>query len=143
MKLKLFILSVFVLFASAISAQSFLKPLPLPGQNEKMALKMGTTAAITKNSFRPLIGISATILSDGTQLAGGVGAGYTHSVWDDASQKWTTQYSISGLVFLDTKANVVGGILFGFAGGLMQIGPGYNFGTKQFALMTGVGINPF
>lgn len=140
MKLKLIFLALAVALSTASTAQ-FFKPLPLPGAKEKLA----ATAAnpLVQNSFRPLVGISATIVADGTQLAGGVGAGFQHNIFDQASQKWVSQYSISALAFLDTKANVIGGLLFGLANNLVQIGPGYNFGTKQFAILTGVGLNPF
>lgn len=142
MSKKILFISLFALcFSFAASAQSFFKPIPLPTQGQKNLLKAGSaTAPLIQNSIRPLVGVTASI-SDGTALAGGVGAGFQHNQYDEASQKWVTQYSISGLVFLDSKASVVGGLVLGFAGGLLQVGPGYDFTSKRFVLLTGIGIN--
>lgn len=140
MKFKLFLLSILTVISFSCTAQSFFKPLPRPSHSVG---KFGLAADSISNSFRPLIGVSATIMSDGSTLAGGFGAGFNHAKFDYASQSWITQYSISGLVFLDSKTSVTGGILFGLANGIFQIGPGYNFTTKQFAVLTGIGIKPF
>lgn len=141
-KTILFLCFSFVIFNSC-AAQQFFKPLPKPSAlTGKFAPKAAAAVApTTMNAFRPLVGVTA-IFSDATALAGGVGVGWTHNKFDDASQAWSTQYSISGLAFLDTKAGVTGAIAFGFLD-LFSIGAGYDFTTKKFALLTGITIKPF
>lgn len=140
-KTILFLCFSFVIFNSC-AAQSFFKPLPKPiTATGKFAPKAVTGTPTTMDAFRPLVGVTA-IFSDATALAGGVGVGWTHNKFDDASQAWSTQYSISGLAFLDTKAGVTGAIAFGFLD-LFSVGGGYNFTTKKFALLTGITIKPF
>lgn len=132
------ILLVLLIAANTVFSQSMFKPLPKP--SEKLSLKAGIANPNIQNSIRPLAGVTASYFSDGTQLAGGIGVGLQHNVYDQLSQTWTTQWSISGLVFIDTKASAIGGLVFGVANGLIQIGPGYNFATKQFVVLTGFGI---
>lgn len=131
---------IVVLISQSLFSQSLFKPIPKPKQN--VSIKAGATNPLVQNSVRPLAGVTASLFGDGTALAGGAGAGFQHNVWDAPSEKWVTQYSISGLLFLDTKAAVVGGLLFGVAGGIIQVGPGYDFNAKRFVLLTGFGI-PF
>lgn len=141
LKTILFLCFSFLIFNSC-DAQSFFKPLPKPLPSAKFAPKATTaTVPTTMNAFRPLVGVTA-IFSDGTAIAGGIGAGWMHEKFDDASQAWVTQYSISGFAFLDNKAGVTGAITFGFLD-LFSLGGGYNFTTKKFALITGVTIKPF
>lgn len=135
MRLKILIFALVI--SNALFAQSFFKPLAKPGT--KISLKTGSTLVTVQNSFRPIVGVTASI-SDGTNLAGGIGASFQHNIWDTPSQTWITQYSVSALVFLDTRAAVVGGLVLGLANGLIQIGPGWDFTTKKFTLLTGVGI---
>lgn len=142
MKLKLFLLSVCVVFASTVSAQFFHKS-PVPGA----ALKLGAVAPTIQNFIKPIIGITASV-SNGTSLGGGVGISFQHSKSDPATNSWIIQYSVSGLVFLSTngsKISGVGGLVLGIpgTGGLIQVGPGYDFGQKQVVLLTGVGIPIF
>lgn len=119
-------------------AQGFFKPLPKPMASTKVGVAANPNI---QNNFRPLIGVTA-IFSDGSSLAGGVGAGFMHDKFDDASQTWITQYSISGLAFLDTKAGITGAVVFGFLN-LFSVGGGYNFTTKNFNFLTGISIKPF
>lgn len=125
-------------FSTNVHAQTFFKPLPKPGA--RVSLKTGATSAAIQNSIRPLAGVTASLFGDGTTLAGGIGVGLQHNVFDALSQTWVTQYSVSGLVFVDNKAAVITGLVFGVANGLIQIGPGYNAQTKQFVILTGFGI---
>jgi hypothetical protein len=53
------------------------------------------------------------------------------------------QYSVSALAFLGSNgstASVTGGLVVGFLN-LFQVGGGYDFTSKKFVLLTGVGIN--
>lgn len=138
MKFKIIILLLVI--ASGCKAQSFFKPLPKPGYTSGKFSLAGNPADSVMNSIRPLVGVSATILNDGTALAGGLGLGFQHNKWNQLSQTWVTQYSVSALLFIDSKGEAIPSVLLGFANGLLQIGPGYNLGTKQFTLLTGVGI---
>lgn len=135
---KFVILFLSIGFAANLHAQSFFKPLPKPGT--KISLKSGSTLTTVQNSIRPLAGVTASLFGDGTQLAAGVGISWQHLTFDTPSQTWTTQYSISGLMFLDTKAAIITGLVFGVANGLIQIGPGINWQTKQLVILTGVGL---
>lgn len=139
MKIKLLFLALAVAFSTACTAQ-FFKPLPKPGYSNNGKMSLAASQDSVMGSFRPLVGVSATILNDGTSLAGGLGFGYQRNKWNAASQTWVTQYSVSALLFIDSKGEAIPSILLGFANGLIQLGPGYNLATKQFTLLTGVGI---
>jgi hypothetical protein len=138
MKIKLFLLSVCVFFATACSAQ-FFSPLPKPGASSKI----GAAAVPTvQNNIRPVVGVTA-LTSDGTQLAGGFGAGWQHNVWDDASQTWNTQYSLSAIGFLGSnlgKATFTSGAVVGVLN-FVSIGYGYDFTDKRSVLITGVQLH--
>jgi len=145
MKFKLLLLVLSVVFATSVSAQSFFKPLP-KGQAyaSKMSLAVVDSSKLTMNAVRPVVALSA-LVSNGTQLAGGVGAGFEHLKWDQPSQSWITVYSISALAFLGTNGSSItgtGGLVFGIPGtnGIVGVGPGYDFTGKQFVLLTGVQI---
>jgi len=144
MKLKLFLLSVCVIFASTVSAQ-FFKKTPVPGA---AGFKLGATAApIVQNFIKPIIGISATV-SNGTSLGGGIGISFQHSKANAATNSWDIQYSISAIAFLTTNGNAIGGtggIVIGVpgTGGLVQVGGGRDFTQKQWVVLTGVGIPIF
>lgn len=137
------LLTILILgLAMGASAQPFFKPLAQPGSaGSKFAPRAETTTPLIQNSVRPLVSVTA-IFSDGTALAGGLGAGLFHNKFDDPSKTWVTQYSISGLLFLDNKAGITGAVAFGFLN-LFSLGGGYNFTTKKFALLTGITIKPF
>jgi hypothetical protein len=145
MKLKILFLCISVVVASIASAQSFFKPLPKGNQYaSNMSLAVTDSSKLTMNAIRPVVALSA-LVSDGTQLAGGFGAGFEHLSWDQASQSWVTVYSISALAFLGTNGNSItatGGLVFGIPGtnGIVGVGPGYDITSKQFVLMTGVQI---
>lgn len=138
MKLKLFLLSVCVIFASTVSAQ-FFSPLPKPGASNKIG---AAAVPVVQNNIRPVVGVTA-LTSDGTQLAGGFGIGWQHNTWDDASQAWVTQYSLSGIGFLGSnlgKATFTAGAVVGFLN-FVSIGYGYDFTDKRSVLITGVQLH--
>lgn len=135
----LFLCLSFVIF-NACDAQQFFKPLPRPGiVTGKFAPKATTTTVpSTMNVFRPVASVTASI-DGGAQLAGGAGISFQHNTYDNPSNSWVTQYSVSALAFIDTKASIVGGLAFGFLN-FISIGPGYSFTDKKFVLLTGVQI---
>lgn len=126
------------MLSGACSAQ-FFKPLPKPGG----ALKLGAaTVPLVQNSFRPAVAVTA-LTSDGTQLAGGIGVGWQHNVWDDAAQAYNTQYSFSAIGFLGStagKATFTGGVVIGFLN-FLTAGYGYDFTNKRSVLITGAQIH--
>ncbi len=138
MKKFLSLSAIVFLFASCAHAQFFKKdPLPV----HKAAVSAGAPVPLIQNSWHPLVGVTA-LISDGTTLAGGLGVGFFHRTWDDPSQSWNTQYSISGLAFLDTKGSATGAIALGLFN-IISVGPSYNFTTKKFGVITGVSFTPF
>lgn len=146
MKVK-FILIAFILFAGTANAQFFEKS-PVPGAIRVNSRAITVPAApTTQNFIKPLIGVSASV-SNGTSLDGGFGVSFQHSRADVAANTWSIQYSISALAFIGTNGKKItgtGGLIFGIpgTGGLIQIGPGYDFTQKQLVLLTGVGISIF
>ena len=136
---KLLILSLLAIGVSlGASAQSFFKALPKPGLNAKF----GAEQALVVNSIRPVVSVTA-VLADGTQLAGGAGAGFQHNVWDPASQTYTTQYSLSAIGFLGSNgsnATFSAGLVVGFLN-FLSAGPVYDFTTKKFGVATGVQLH--
>lgn len=142
MKFISVLLVCFALACSA-SAQSIFTPKPLPSQ--KIFLSAASPAPVTQNFIRPIVGVSASV-SNGTQLAGGFGLSFQHDYLDVASNAWAIRYEVSALGFLGVgsgKISGTGGIVFGIPGtnGLIQVGPGYDFGNKQWVLLTGVAVN--
>lgn len=138
MKFSILLLVLGLGISSCANAQFFKKD-PIP--SEKLSLKVGASSTLVENSFHPLVGVSA-LTSDGTTLAGGVGAGFFHKTWDDPSKSYTTQYSAAVLLFLDTKAQLTVGAAIGFLG-LFSVGYGYNFAMKAGQFITGVTFTPF
>lgn len=139
MKFKLLLLSMLTVFSLSLSAQGLFKPLPKP--DGSYSGKMALSGDSVMNSIRPLVGVTA-IVSDGTQLAGGIGIGFQHLKFNQPSQSWIMQYSVSALAFLGsngTNATFTGGVVVGFLN-LFQIGGGYDFTSKRAVLLTGIGI---
>lgn len=151
MKVKIILTLIILIIAVGANAQFFKKsPLPNTEQFNPMAraiMPSAVAAPTTQNFIKPLIGVSASV-SNGTSLAGGVGISFQHSTADAATNSWVIQYSISALGFIGTngtKISGTGGLVFGIpgTGGLIQIGPGYDFTQKQLVLLTGVAISIF
>jgi len=143
------ILAIALLFISGTCSAQFFQKSPLPGTPTAHVFNLdGATAAPSVQNFlKPLIGISASV-STGAALDGGVGFSFQHSKSDPATNSWVIQYSISALGFLGTNGKQItgtGGLVFGIpgTGGLIQIGPGWDFTNKQIVLLTGVGIPIF
>lgn len=139
MKFKLLLLSFAIIFSTACTAQ-FFKPIPKPGH--LAAGKFGLASDSVQTGFRPVVGVTA-ILSNGTQLAGGVGVGWQSNKWDIASQTWVNQYSISGIAFLGSNgssATISAGLVVGFLN-FISLGPIYDFTSKKFGLATGVQLH--
>lgn len=144
--MKLLILAALVLITSACSAQGFFKPLPKgPAYaSNKMSLTIVDSSNLTMNSIRPVVAISAMV-SNGTQLASGAGAGFGHYRWDPASQSWVTVYSISAVAFIGTTGSSItgtGGLVVGIPGtnGILGAGIGYDLTSKSVVALTGVQI---
>src|SRR5580765_8022969 len=107
MKIKLLFLSLAVLIAGTVSAQSIgsiFKPVPKPAEAylKHYNIKFGDpgAASITMNALRPV----ANVASYGIGNAGGValtgaGLGFQHLSFDDATQKWSAVYSINALAW--------------------------------------------
>lgn len=144
--MKCKILFAAILFISIGANAQFFKKSAIPPRSYSL-VEGATTAPTTQNFIKPLIGVSASV-SNGTSLAGGIGVSFQHSKDDATTNSWVIQYSISALGFLGTngtKISGTGGLVFGIpgTGGLIQIGPGYDFTQKQLVLLTGVGISIF
>lgn len=142
MKLRLIVLASVLFFSMSASAQ-FFKPKPLPTVEAKLGASLSNP--LVKNFVKPIIGVTA-LVSNGTQLAGGVGVAFQHDKFDAASNSWVISYSVSAVGFLGVGGGRItgtGGLIFGIPGtaGIVQIGPGYDFTYKQIVLLTGVGIN--
>lgn len=146
MKLAVLVLVAF-LFAGAVNAQFFEKS-PVPGAVGSTSRAVAAAAAPTTQDFiKPIVGVSASV-STGTSLAGGFGVSFQHSKAVQATNSWSIQYSVSALAFIGTNGKQItgiGGLIFGIpgTGGLIQVGPGYDFTQKQVVLLTGVGIPIF
>lgn len=139
--MKLFILLCLITASFSTQAQGLFKPVPKPGSahNGKFGLAVADSVM---NSIRPLVGVTA-IVSDGSQLGGGIGIGLQHLKYNQPSQAWVMQYSVSAIAFLGSSggsATITGGIVVGFLN-LFQIGGGYDFTNKRAVLLTGIGIN--
>lgn len=143
MRIKLFLLAFSLIAVASCSAQSFFGPFPKgPAYARKMSLSVVDSSNLTMNAVKPVVVISA-LVSDGTELAGGFGAGFGHYIWNEVSQSWVTVYSISAVAFLGTNGSKItgtGGLVFGIPGtnGTLGAGPGYNITLKQWSLLTNV-----
>lgn len=146
MKFKLLFLVFAVAFATSCSAQSFFKPIPkckgTYSTDQVGHLSLTASGDSIQNSFRPVASVTASV-SNGAALAGGFGISFQHNKWDIPSQTWVTEYAVSGLGFLVTNGNSIGGvagIVLGIPGtnGLINVGPGYDFTSKQVVFLSGV-----
>jgi hypothetical protein len=142
MKVKLLLIVLF--FATTAKAQFFEKS-PVPGTHPVGFRAIASPT--TQNFIKPLIGVSAAV-STGASLDGGIGISFQHSKSNAATNSWDIQYTISAIGFLGTNGKTItgtAGLIFGIpgTGGLVQIGPGYDFTLKQPVLLTGVGISIF
>ncbi len=136
MKILLTILT-FLVLTNFVNAQ-FIGPKALPEKRINARALGATEAAITKNFFRPAIGITASI-SDGTAIAGGIGISFEHDRWNDAGQAWAPQYSLAAIAFLNSRGSFIAGVAIGVLG-LINVGVGYDFVTKGAVFMPGVQI---
>ncbi|HEV3223874.1 MAG TPA: hypothetical protein VGZ90_13390 [Puia sp.] len=144
MKVLFFLLAI----AGSLSVNAqFFKKAALPTESEKATHRLGTAAptALTKNFFKPIVDVTATV-STGASLAGGFGVAFLHDKFDTPSNSWVIQYSVSLLGFIGTNGKQItgtAGLAVGIPGtaGIIQLGPGYDFTQQQFVLLTGVGIN--
>ena len=140
------ILLLSILFISLGANAQFFKKSPIPAKT--YALIEGATSSPTVQNFiKPIVGVSASV-SNGTALNGGIGVSFQHSTADQSTNSWVINYSISAIGFLGTTGNKLtgtAGLIFGIpgTGGLIQIGPGYDFTQKQVVLLTGVAISIF
>jgi hypothetical protein len=142
MKISVLLLCA-VLMASVCNAQ-FFGPKALPSGFGKLRLDAAAvvdSSTLTKNFFRPAVGISAS-LSNGTQLTGGIGISFQHNKFDVSSDSWAIQYSLSILGYLGTngtKLSGLAGFLFGIpgTGGIVNVGNGYDFTGKTPVFFTG------
>lgn len=140
--MKFLLLALFVIVTASCSAQSFFKPLPKCTVSYATG-RFGLAADSTINVFRPVVGVTAAI-NDGTQLAGGVGAGFQHLKWDAPSQTWIPQYSISAIAFLGSNTSGTADVIAGGVVGLLNfvsLGYGYDFTQKKGVFLTGVQIH--
>ena len=128
------------------NAQFFSKS-PVPGAGGSRARAIVASAPTVQDFIKPIVGISASV-SNGTSLDGGIGVSWQHSKANTATNSWDIQYTVSAIGFLGTTGKIItgtAGLIFGIpgTGGLVQIGPGYDFTQKQLVLLTGVGIPLF
>lgn len=140
MKIRLLLLVFAFAFSTACTAQ-FFGPKPLPHPGGKFSL---SAVDSTRNFIKPIISVSATF-SNGTSLAGGVGISWQHTKPDAASNSYIIQYSVSGIAFLTTNGNKIGGtggLVIGIPGtaGMIQVGGGRDFTNKQWVGITGAAI---
>jgi hypothetical protein len=147
--MKVFIVFLVAIFlcAGAVNAQFFEKS-AVPGAKGLNSRAITATAApIIQDFIKPIIGVSASV-STGASLDGGFGVSFQHSKANTVTNAWVIQYSVSALAFIGTNGKKItgtGGLIFGIpgTGGLIQVGPGYDFTQKQLVLLTGVGISIF
>jgi hypothetical protein len=145
MRFKLLLIAV--LFSIGANAQFFSKS-PVPGAHGLNTRAVTPTASPTiQNFIKPIVGVSASV-SNGAALDGGIGVSFQRSKADPVTNSWIIQYTISAIAFIGTNGSKItgtGGLIFGIpgTGGLIQIGPGYDFTQKQLVLLTGVGISIF
>lgn len=130
-----------MLASTHANAQMF-KPTPIPSKLT-FSLSDSATTPITVNVFKPVASASATIASDGSQIAAGLGFSFRHDKWDAASQQYITQYMASILYFINAVGNSIPAITVGILNGWISGGLGYNINIKTFMLITGVSIKFF
>lgn len=155
-KMLLFLVGMTFL-ASAASAQSFFHRLPkiqpayLSDAPRKVSLySLGLTAPSTDstmNAIRPIT-IAAAYSEPGNILMAGAGLSYQHLTYSTSTGLWSCQWSVSAIGFAggsvapSTPASIMSvGVLGGFLNNLVEIGPCYNFGTKQVGVAVALGIN--
>lgn len=155
---KLIVVFTLALFSLTLFSQSkwdgFFKPV---GQEMFFSKVKGTAgeALGTPNVwlFRPAVELSAIQLNWNKDLKGfdasaftsaGLGVGYQHYIEVDGSPY--NNYGFNALVLLDmvpteTSATGISGVLAVNALKVVSMGPGYNFTTKTFFILTGITYN--
>lgn len=149
LKSAILILGLIGMGSKAALAQSPFKSLPrVEATRAQFYPKL---ALATKDSsvyaWRPIANIAA-YAEPGNLLMAGVGFGYQKLTWNTTTQKWVSDWSVSGVAFAggstapSSPATVMSvGVLGGVLNNLFMLGPIYNFGTKQFGVAVSVGIN--
>ena len=151
--MKLSILLIAVLLSSVCNAQSFFKADPLGLQRQKtqsFGFRSNAVVTLTDSTFtafRPIANIAA-YGEPGNFLLAGIGAGFQHLRYTYATQTYNCLWSINaiawagGSVAPNSPSSIASfGLMLGLDNNLINFGPGYNPGTKQFFLAVSVGIN--
>lgn len=161
MKLKIIVL---MLLASCViihnsMAQSFFKPVPKvkatamryntgnPFAAPRTALPAVAPKDSTMNAIRPILNVAA-YAEPGNILMAGAGISYQHLRFDQPSQKWYCEWSVSGMgwaggsVAPSTPAQAVSyGIMFGILNNMIMAGPALNGKKLQAVVSIGISLN--
>lgn len=156
MRAKLLFLTLAVLTANAISAQSFFKPVPKPvthpyGVSNPFATTQAPTTApggvVKMQAFRPIVNIAA-YAEPGNKLMAGAGISYQYLTWNESNGKYESTLSISGLMFAGgsiapkTPSEAVDfGAMVGFKNNLINIGVIPPITSKNWQAVISVGIS--
>jgi hypothetical protein len=99
------------------------------------------------NAIRPIV-IGTAYAYPGNLLMAGAGLSYQHLDYNYGTQLYSCTWSVSvigfagGSVVPSTPASIMSvGIMGGYLNNAIELGPIYNFGTKQFGIAAAWGIN--
>jgi hypothetical protein len=149
---KILLLLTAILFCTTCIAQSPFKRLPKPytqGAVHSNAIGDVVAPAATLNAFR-FTGPIAGYMYPQNQVVTGIGYGYQKLHWDDAIQRYKTDFSINAVAYaggnvepdLKNPNSIMSlGISAGFANQLIMIGPAYNLPTKDTKGSFGLVVN--
>lgn len=139
MKKYLFIICA-LSFAIGANAQL---PIFNPPSKPRLTAFGASAVPLVVNNIKFISEVSG-VVSDGTQLAGGMGLALLHDKFVDSTQGYLTQWSVGIAGWLGVGTNGLisgtGGIVFGVPGtnGKIGIGGGRDFTAGKWVLITGV-----
>ena|ERR1700743_3561745 len=146
--MKYLLLLTFLFIGVFANAQSPFKSLPKVAHTySPFAHTETATPDSTTGAWRFIANIAA-YAEPGNIAMAGIGYGYQSLTWNSATQKWVSNWSVSGCAFAggsvvpSTPASVMSvGVLGGILNNTIMAGPIYNFGTKQFGVAISIGIS--
>ncbi len=139
---------VLTAFTTAIQAQAFFKPMPKPIAGRSV-IANAQAAPTVQNAFRPVLNIASYAIGDNSLLNGG-GMSLQHLKYDEASDRWSSVWSINAVAWYKTSFSGDGqafamGLTGGVFNNLIMIGVGKtltnNPGETGFFGTIGIGVN--
>lgn len=151
--MKILMLLLCVAFSLSTSAQKIYKGIPPVGGTVTFEVEVdGSLKQVTLSpdstihAIRPIANLVG-YAEPGNVLQTGVGISWQSLTWNSTTQKWYSNYSVSGLIWYGTPtgSSSIGSASYGFTVGILNniilLGPAYNPALKKVQVIVGIGIS--